>query len=70
MRKPCPDAHEMYGDVLLLRHVLKLLAIDVRLRIKISSLRGGQQEIRQKLICNSIMWNLYAVSYSQKTGFF
>lgn len=51
----------MYGDALLLRHVVKLLAIDLRLRIKVSSLRGPQQETRQKLMYNSILWNLYVV---------
>ena len=61
MRKPCTDAQGMYGDALLLRHVVKLLAIDLRLRIKVSSLRGAQQETRQKLMYNSILWNVYAV---------
>jgi hypothetical protein len=53
----------MYGDALLLRHVVKLLAIDLRLRIKVSSLRGAQQETRQKLMYNSILWNVYAVGH-------
>ena len=47
--------------MLLLQHVMKLLAIDLRLRIKVSSLRGAQQETRQKLMYNSILWNVYAV---------
>ena len=49
------------GDVLLLRHVVKLLALDLRLRIRVFQLRGPDCKARVKLLYGSILWSLYAV---------
>ena len=48
----------MHGEVLLLRHVMKLMTLDLQLRVKVFYLRERQCE---KLIYNSILWHLYAV---------
>ena len=48
----------MHGEVLLLRHVMKLMTLDLQLRTKVFYLRERQCE---KLIYNSILWHLYAV---------
>ncbi len=52
------DLSTMHGEVLLLRHVMKLMALDLQLRVKVFYLRDRQCE---KLIYNSILWHLYAV---------
>ena len=52
------DSSTMHGEVLLLQHITKLIAMDLQLRIKVFLLRECQCE---KLIYNSILWHLYAV---------
>lgn len=61
-RKYSADLQGAYGEVLLLRHVVKLLALDLRLRIRVFSSRGSQCQPRKKLIYNSLLWHLYTVS--------
>ncbi len=55
------DSTGALGDVLLLRHVVMLLALDLRLRIRAFQLRGPDCEARLKLLFSSILWSLYAV---------
>ena len=52
------DLSTTHGEVLLLRHVMKLMTLDLQLRTKVFYLRERQCE---KLIYNSILWHLYAV---------
>ena len=52
------DLSMMQGEVLLLRHIIKLMAMDLQLRVQVFCLRKCQCE---KLIYNSILWHLYAV---------
>ena len=52
------DLSTMHGEVLLLRHVIKLMTLDLQLRVKVFYLRECR---REKLIYNSILWRLYAV---------
>ena len=55
------ESNGAIGDVLILRHVVKLLALDLRLRIRVFTLRGPACKIRVKLLYSSILWNIYAV---------
>ena len=52
------DLSTMHGEVLLLRHVITLMKLDLQLRVKVFYLQERQCE---KLIYNSILWHLYAV---------
>ena len=55
------ESNGAHGDVLLLRHVVRLLALDLRLRIRVFHLRGPDCKARVKLLYSSILWSLYAV---------
>lgn len=50
----------MSGEVLLLRHVMKLLVLDLRLRLTVFSQRESCYA-RDKLLYNSLLWHLYVV---------
>ncbi|CAL5229954.1 g13383 [Coccomyxa viridis] len=54
------ESNGAHGDVLLLRHVVRLLALDLRLRIRVFHLRGPDCKARVKLLYSSILWSLYA----------
>ena len=57
------DLSMMHGEVLLLRHMIKLMTLDLQLRVKVFYLRERHCE---KLIYNSILWRLYAVQRLSK----